>query len=359
MSIFNAIQQARSKLAAVKHVFGTMPALLDAAAIETEVVDPGKIRHGRPGLVLPGQLDRIVSVTWGRAVAEEVEDFVTGTRKIAPTTRYLLQDAVIGPGHIACRGGARTYRTAAQMAAQSKPEPLIELGEAALRSSFVGVHFFGHWLRDDTATHLLAETYGPVLAMRTPDWPDKPAYRALIGNDYVETGHARIGKLHIFDDIGQNDHKAARFRQLRARFADRAVSLPPSSHVVYVARGPGAKARNLINEDVLIKALAARGVAILRAEDTAVDTVVSTLQGARILVSVEGSQLSHGLLTLADKAGILAIQPPDAFFNPHMDWSHALDMHYAVVVGTPANGGFKVTEADLFGTLDLLDRAIG
>lgn len=332
------------------------PTSLESAAVATEVIDPGKAVSGRKGLYLPGQLDRVTGVPFGIPLAHELKEFAQGTRRIAPTTRYEFRNVTIDGYRLATTGRVKIYREDAEFGAADTP--MIALDEAALRTSYVAVHFFGHWLRDDCATQLLAERYAPVIAMQTPAWPDKRPYRALLGRDYTEAARARIGRLHMFDDIGQNDNKVTRFRQSRAHFAAKAAKRT-SPDVVFLARGGGGTARDLINQSALIDAMAARGIQILHAENAPVETIVEALQGARILISVEGSQISHGLLTLADKAGILALQPPDRFFNSHMDWSHALDMHYAVTVGTPGEGGFAISEGELFATLDLLDRAIG
>jgi Glycosyltransferase 61 len=333
-----------------------LPTDLESGAVVTEVIDPGKAVSGRKGLVLPGQLDRVTGTPFDIPLARELEDFSKGTRRIAPTTRYEFRNVAIDGYRLATSGRVKIYREDSEFGPADAP--MIKLDDAALRTSYVAVHYFGHWLRDDCATQLLAEDYAPVIALQTPEWADKRAYRALLGRDYTEVARARVKRLHMFDDIGQNDHKVARFRRSRADFAARAVKRT-TPDIVFMARGASGESRDLVNQDALIAAMAARGIQILHAENTPVGMIVAALQGARILISVEGSQISHGLLTLADKAGILAIQPPDRFFNSHMDWSHALDMHYAVVVGTPALGGFAISEDELFATLDLLDQAIG
>lgn len=333
-----------------------MPTDLESGAVAIEVIDPGKAVSGRKGLYLPGQLERVTGTPFGISLARELEEFSKGTRRIAPTTRYEFRDVAIDGYRLATAGRVKIYREDSEFAPADVR--MIALDEAALRTSYVAVHYFGHWLRDDCATQLLAESYAPVIAMQTPAWPDKQPYRALLGGDYTEAARARVKRLHLFDDIGQNDHKVARFRQARARFAERAGPRTMTD-IVFMARGASGESRDLVNQAALVQAMAVRGIHILHAETAGVEEIVTALQGARILISVEGSQISHGLLTLADKAGILAIQPPDRFFNSHMDWSHALDMHYAVVVGTPAQGGFAISDDELFATLDLLDQAIG
>jgi capsular polysaccharide biosynthesis protein len=356
MAELSPVRMATDRAVRLKRRLLRQPSDLESAAVAREVIDPGKTVTGRQGLCLPGHLDRVTGVPFGMSVSRELDEFANAVRQIGATVRYEFRDVAIDGYRLATAQRVKIYREDPEFGPSDVPMAMFD--EAALRTSYVAVHFFGHWLRDDCATQLLAEQYGPVLAMQTPAWPDKRAYRAMLGRDYVEAARARIGRLHIFDDISQTDHKVARFRRSRAHFAALA-SKHAAPGIVFLARGSGGTARDLVNQDALIDAMTARGIEILHAENASVQTIVAALQGARILISVEGSQISHGLLTLADKAGILALQPPDRFFNSHMDWSHAIDMHYAVVVGTPQPGGFSIAEDELFATLDLLDRAVG
>lgn len=347
---------AGDRLIRTKRRVFRQPLALESAAVATEIIDGGRTASGRSAIYLPGQLDRVTGVPFGIPVERELAEFANATRTVGPTMRHEFRDVAIDGYRLATRGRVKLYRE--DGVAGRAAVPLVTMGEAALRTSYVGVHFFGHWLRDDCATQLLAEDYAPVIAMQTPPWPDKDTYRALLDRDYVEASRARVDRLHIFEDISQTDHKVARFRRSRALFAANAGARTRPD-IVFLARGAGGTARDMVNQDALIEAMRARGIDILYAEHAPVGEIVSALQGARILISVEGSQISHGLLTLADRAGILALQPPDRFFNSHMDWSHALDMHYAVVVGLPRARGFEIPPGEVFATLDLLDRAIG
>ena len=355
MAELSPLRMATDRAVRMKRRLLGQPRDLESAAVAREVIDPGKTVTSRQGLCLPGQLDRVTGVPFGIEIGQELGEFVNATRHIGASVRYEFRDVAIDGYRLATAQRVKIYREDPDFGAADVP--MVMFDEAALRTSYVAVHFFGHWLRDDCATQLLAEHYGTVLAMQTPAWPDKKAYRALLGRDYVEASRARVGRLHMFDDISQTDHKVERFRQSRAHFAAVAAKRAAPG-IVFLARGAGGTARDLVNQDALIDAMIARGIDVLHAEDASVETIVAALQGARVMISVEGSQISHGLLTLADKGGVLALQPPDRFFNSHMDWSHALDMHYAVVVGTPQPGGFSIAEDELFATLDLLDRAI-
>jgi hypothetical protein len=77
-----------------------------------------------------------------------------------------------------------------------------------------------------------------------------------------------------------------------------------------------------------------------------------------MLISIEGSQLSHALYTLGDEGGVLTIQPPSRFFNSHMDWVRALNMRYGLVVGEERQSGFHLPVDDLLRTIDLMDAKL-
>jgi hypothetical protein len=229
--------------------------------------------------------------------------------------------------------------------------------EVMLRSSYIGCYFFGHWLRDDCATHLLAGDDVTPMSMPTPNWPDKAGYLKLFGQSYIELDRGHIKQLVLFDDIHQNRHKANRLRRLRSHIFKNQTS-PPLNHIIYLVRGKGAKDRVVINEKEIIDTLRHRGVKIIEAETMTVQELIVELYGARIIVSIEGSQLSHALYTLRDGGGVLAILEPDRFMNPHMDWTRALGMHYGVVIGERRATGLHVEVDSLLRTIDLLDAAI-
>ena len=225
----------------------------------------------------------------------------------------------------------------------------------ALPTSFLGCNFFGHWLRDDCATELLAMEHGETYWLDTPAWPDKTVYQDLFGQT-IRRGTGRFFReLILFDDVGQNPHKIDRFRRLRDRLRSTRAAANPE--LVYLRRGRGGSARNLVNEEALLALMRRLGATVVEPEVDA-DALISSCLGARIVISIEGSQLSHALYTLRDNGGLLVVQPPDRFYTSHRDWSAEMDFVFAFVVGDPTKGGFLVDLADLEKTLTLLTRRL-
>ena len=124
----------------------------------------------------------------------------------------------------------------------------------------------------------------------------------------------------IGPDIGFGPGKARRLVQLRARLRQVCHVQQKSGGTVYIRRGRSGQERGFLNEDEVIRALEQKGVTIVEAE-TDTQSMIEKLMEARILIGVEGSQLAHGVYTLADGGAILALQPPDRFYNPHREWT--------------------------------------
>jgi hypothetical protein len=272
-----------------------------------------------------------------------------------PTLRYVLENVVVHNGIIYGHGGEKLFNHDFQ-----RDWPKTEWScseELALRSSLIGCYYFGEWLWQDSATHLLAEADGKVVSMPTPSWPHRADYLSLFAQSYTQIDNVYIRRLILYDDIAQNAHKANRLRTLRARLAQNR-SHRTSTRVAYLMRGAGGKSRNISNEEEILECLTRRGVAILDPEKLSVPDLVTELFDSRIVIGVEGSQLCHAIFTLRDEGGVLAIQPPDRFFNSSMDWSRALNMRYGIVVGQQRETGFYLPGDDLLRTIDLMDKEI-
>jgi capsular polysaccharide biosynthesis protein len=123
-------------------------------------------------------------------------------------------------------------------------------------------------------------------------------------------------------------------------------------------RGVSGTQRALANEAEIVSALARRGVVILQAEALSARELVDKLFGARLVISTEGSQLSHALFTLRDDGGILVIQPPDRFFTSHMDWARALELRFGIAVGKPAEDGFYLPLDDLLRSIEAMEANV-
>jgi hypothetical protein len=75
-------------------------------------------------------------------------------------------------------------------------------------------------------------------------------------------------------------------------------------------------------------------------------------------MGVEGSQIPHALLTMADKGVLCCLQPPSRFANTFKGYTDCLDMRYAMLVGYAAPGGFRIDLDDLSRLLEKIDTEL-
>jgi glycosyl transferase family 61 len=323
-------------------------------ADSVEELHPAEQISGDPCISLPGQYDRVTACAFRVDLGKEVAALQGAPRKAAPTLRYVFDDVIVCDNIIYRRGRRKLFNL--NIDGSHPSPPWAEHGQVTLRSSFIGCHFFGDWLLNDCATHLVADHGHPVLSMPTPAWPDQGGYIELFGQDYGLLDRAHVRRIILFDDISHNSHKVKRLRKLRARVTRSGVT--NTNRIVYVVRGASGERRALINEREILEALEKRGIVVVRAEALSVRELISELLGARIIIGVEGSQLAHAVYTLREEGGVLAIQPPARFFNAHLDWARALGMQYGIVVGEERQAGFFLPVDDLFRTIDLMDTSL-
>ncbi len=237
------------------------------------------------------------------------------------------------------------------------PARVVGGGSYALASSYSGIKYFGHWVRDDTATCLMAETFAQPFCVRTPRWPHQPRYQQFFDLPWPVIDRADFDELYVFSDYAQNSHKVARYREIRRRLRRNAPPGSPSRRV-YLHRGAtGAVKRLMSNENEVLQALSKNGFVIVDVSRDSADDIVAALLDAETLVSIEGSHASPGVHTLAEGGGYLAIVPPAVFNNVAKDWTSALGMTYGFVVGEERGKAFHVNVRDLLTAVDALEAA--
>lgn len=156
----------------------------------------------------------------------------------------------------------------------------------------------------------------------------------------------------MFEDWGMTSHRRARLAQLRVRLRDAEGSR--KGHGVFLRRRGGGAARVLANEDEIEQMLAKREFEIVDPANDPAETIMTRCRDASIVVGVEGSGLAHGLLGCASDAVFVVLQHPYRFNNVWKDFTDALGMRYAFLVGEGSREAFRINPDELCATLDLL-----
>lgn len=304
----------------------------------------------QPSLYDPDQLSRVTACGFGRTLASEVCKLDETTWREIPTQVCSLEDAVVIGGDVLSGGERYLLGRRSPWRSLSGRTDIVDV--ACIPNSRQGLNYFGHWLRDDCVAFELAAGYGPTFSLRRPNWGDRADYEAAFGQGWDEADTVAAGRLTLFNEIAFNADKGRRLRLLRGRLR---TSARPAGGVVFLARGPSGHGRQVVNENALIEKFSAHGVRIVIPEGGG-RSVMHACLDADLIITVEGSQAAHAAYLLREGGSLLIIQPPDRFYNPHLEWARLLGMNYGIVVGHARGAGMFVAADEVLAMTDRLLR---
>ncbi|MBM3606442.1 MAG: glycosyltransferase family 61 protein [Alphaproteobacteria bacterium] len=321
-------------------------------AAKVVVLAPEETSERPAALSLPGQFDRVRDVQPATTPDYERARLTRGEVRHVPTCAFLLRNVSYLNGTV--HAGSMRLPQVQESPLKSR-QPTQHLPLAALPSSLVGSRFFGHHLVDDSATMLLAAEFAPAFrapAAAVETWPHAAAYRKRMGVEAPVLCNARVAEAWLFQDWGMTAHRRTRLERLRQQLRDSPG--PRAGHGVFLRRRGAGAARVLANEEELERILERMGFDIVDPSSDSADLVIARCRDARVVVGVEGSGLAHGFLGCAPDATFVVLQHPYQFNNVWKDFTDALGMRYAFLVGEGSRECFRVDPDELKATLDLL-----
>lgn len=339
-------------LRTARRLFVRHPPALASYAVSRQIISSGTSAPTSPAIYLPGSLERIEALSPWRTWDVERAMIEGRPADHAPTVCFEIRDV-----HVA---GAYLYKGAAKSLEGFGPEelmrregaPYLEVEEGQLVTTWAGSHFFGPFVQCDLALELLAPDQAARFTMRTRPYEHAAGYRELLGlpsPPLIEYG--RIRRLTYFSDFSQNEHKVARYRELRKRLRSALTPLNRDAPGAYLARGPTGEARLIDNEIALQEHLARKGFIIVDPSKHSAREISERLLDVPVVIGIEGSHLSHAIYSLRDRGTLLVLQPPNRFAMPYKEFTDAMDMRFAFLVGTAAQSGARFD-------LDHLDRLL-
>jgi len=137
--------------------------------------------------------------------------------------------------------------------------------------------------------------------------------------------------------------------RIKARFPRNSQSA-----YVYLRRGHTGVLRTIQNEQDIVKTLSKRGFTIVDIASDTLEQIIGTLLNTKIVVSLEGSHVTHCTLTVPENSNLLVLEPPDRFSGVHRSQAGSLGIRFGFVVGQNDTGGYHFPVADILRTIDLL-----
>jgi len=173
----------------------------------------------------------------------------------------------------------------------------------------------------------------------------------LLNIQCESVARAHFDEVIVLQDFGQNSHKKKRYEVLRSRLRERVRGV--GAKRVLLRRGNLGQSRAIVNAPEFESYLSSQGFSIVEPETLTPLEVAAQTMGAEVVIGVEGSQIPHALLTMADGGILCCLQPPSRFNNTIKGYTDCLDMQYAILVGRPAPGGFSI---DMDGLKLMIER---
>ena len=329
------------------------PPPIESIAARTWCIEPEHATVTPPAVFEPADLDRVTGLGDSTTMQRERERIDGGECIHGQITAWELRDAVLSRSHI--YKGLLKHRVDARSEgwfniASARPVP-----EGVLSCTFYGGVYFGHSIKDDMPLTLLAESLGNPVRSSAPLHGHQEAYLRMARLHSTPYDSARFGRLWIIDDNHQSKSRIQRTREIRSRI--RAYLPRPEHPGVFINRGGSGSSRRMTNEAEVIAQFVSRGFAIVDPETMDADEILLRVSGAKIVAGVEGSHLSHGVLSCADDCTFLVLQPPTRFNNVFKDFTDAMAMRYAFIVGQQVAGSdFRIDAGELSRMLDRLQH---
>ncbi len=341
----------RPTLRHIRRVF-TGPGTLKSTAVTRDILCPGEKVELSPVVSLPGQLEKVTGAPSESTAAAEVQAMTAKEGVHAPTIAYHIRDAVLFGGSIYAQSMRHFIFDSSEKAVRTRR---VWMKEASLSSTYIGLKYFGHWLRDDCTLRLLCEQFGNALCVRIPAHPDIAKYSNLFRQDWsTSIDGALIDHLVIMQDFGQNSSKKRRYEILRSRVWSRFGNNEVRS-LVYLKRGASGALRLVHNEEEIVEALTKEGFEIVDVCSDSLERILTIISQAKLVVTMEGSHCAHCLAALPARSGLMLLQPPSRFCATQRAWTSALSIQLGFVVGEAVNeSSFSFSVPEIHKTIDLM-----
>jgi Glycosyltransferase 61 len=336
----------------IKRLFAG-PGTLGSTAGEIEVLCPEERGEFIPSTYLDGQLDKVTGAPLGADLATQLQRVIDRNVFHAPTLAYHIHDAVLFNGSV--YSGRMRYFLCDKSSNFTSTAPIYRK-KAALASTPLGVGYFGHWLKDDCLQYLLAEEHGVLSLPPLYTLVHQPLYETYFLQKWTPITQARVDHLIIYQDFAQNSLKRRRYQILTARIRSRLVSNSPA--LVYLRRGNTGVARLITNEDEIIEALINKGFVVIDIMADSLETIITSLMDAKIVVTMEGSHFWHCWFSPQNRSGVITLQPPDRFTSIAKGWLDVASAQFGFVVGDKRDGGSWFSVSDILKTVDLMASAL-
>lgn len=296
-------------------------------------------------IYLPGDLEKVKQVPFGIPLDQEIKEFHKSTYKSGPFFRYTLENIFILKNRIYFEDNEYLLNPLEKALRIYNSDNVVEYNEAAFSSMRISTVFFGHWLHEELMLIDYLQGKQKIITS-SPETPQKREIGHLFELQYAFQPLAKIKVV----DMHEGWQHSQIYRNILSKYKNKICSLAPQKttsrlKLVYLKRGNTAEKRNLENEKEMLEAMeAVYDVECFVAESTSIEVLYTEIYNADVILSIEGSQLAHGIIAGKPGAVLACIQPPFRFYNPFKNYCADAGLKYAIFVAEQglSSSGFYV-----------------
>lgn len=317
--------------------------------VQSETLAPAGRPRSLPFVTLPGHLDRIRGTDQGRELAIELAILQKNGITDPAVVRHTASEVLVHPGGIDAWGKSLRYNQAPELR-QLLKGPLIEVDAIAMVLTPLSRRFFGHFMHDSLPAALLRAPGEALFLPAHPNWWQARAFQQLFGLPPHAGDRVYAKRVSFYDDVGQSEHKCARYQDLRQRLRDslEGQEAPNRGRLVYLKRSERgiASHRKLFESERFEETLMKRGWAIVDPTHLSATELSLALLDAQTVMSVEGSHNAPAFYAMAEGALFINLIPERSFSSILIAIAHAFGLR----------SSFLVLEGDTLGMRAKIDE---
>lgn len=328
---------------------------LSAFAETVEIICPEEVGH-MPGVLMDAADWCLVEGHYEGSSGELERKRVGGGEQVhGATVKYEFKNVLAAPSGFHVLGGTYSGLGGGYMAALRTKE-VVRRKKGMYASSYVISKFFGHWLTDGLSTSFLNAEGDDLYLWTDPRWTHAPEYLNLLDIKRIEQDYVHFESLIYYEDIGQNSNRRARLRRLKEQVIRASGSR--GGGFVYLRRGRTGVKREISNEQELIAIVVRYGFQVVDVTEP-LEKMLAVIGGAKVTISIEGSNFAHLMLASRVGATHIVINPSDGFNNVFADYLPAFGDRMATVVAVRDERGYKVNLNQMIRLLeDILEKQV-
>jgi hypothetical protein len=324
---------------------------------DTQVLQPAEIEAVSPPIYLQDMLERVTATVKNNDLSYYLRSATETAVTHVPVIRYTYRNALVRRRGFSTKRTKKSYYKANGLS--DFLTPVTEIKTLRYCYNSVIYNYFGHWLTDATTSAFIDSDRGDLWMPPIEGSAHARDYLDALDLKIIESQLVHAAELIDYQDYGQGSHKQQRYEQIFQKLLARYGSDEPSS-CVYIRRGRTGAPRWIANEDALIDALVSRNWRILDIATATVADMQRVLLRASVVVSIEGSQLDHAILSIPKGSAMVILEPQDRFLLRFVGLCRARGVRpgFVVLNGSLANG-YTVDLDELLRTVDLTAASAG